>query len=587
MRKHSRRTAILLVVLLFGVGLTAQSQRAPAPSLVFDHTHTYAEVVEYLQAVVAAYPQLTKLHKIGQSYLGKDLLVLELTSHSTGEGALKPGYWVDGNLHAGEVFGGEACLHTIQSLVTGYGKDPAVTSLLDARTFYIMPKLNPDGSDHYITKPDGMRSVVRPFDEDDDGLVDEDPAEDLNGDGYITMMRVRDEQGSRKTSPEDPRLMVPRDRGADPANWKGEWTVYQEGIDNDNDGEFNEDGVGGIDINRNFPDQWQPHPISTYPGPYPLSELESRAVADFMLGLHNLTGSVNYHMAGNVAVFPPSNLHTDPITGDVVRQPFADEQTYKRLGGKAIELINNVKVQTFKIHGASPATWHGSIWGVYVDWQYYTLGIYSFIHEVGIFPGVTDIFPSMGKEIDRLRWSDQNMEGRLFIDWKPFDHPQLGKVEIGGFVSKIYDPRYKTYTNTMTLPGPDYDKLLANHTKWLFYLASQSPLVRIDEVRVTPGEVQSEFAVTASIRNVGSLPTNVTEQALVSGLAKTVKASLELTGASLVGGEPRIDLGHLPGNSPARQVSWRVRATGPKPSATVKAISEKGGTDTRTVNLSR
>jgi hypothetical protein len=81
------------------------------------------------------------------------------------------------------------------------------------------------------------------------------------------------------------------------------------------------------------------------PGPYPLSEKESRAVADFMLSLPNLTGSINYHMSGNVAVYPPSNLRMDPMTGDKVRQPYEDERMYNRLGRKCVEFNDTVKVQ--------------------------------------------------------------------------------------------------------------------------------------------------------------------------------------------------------------------------------------------------
>ena len=105
--------------------------------------------------------------------------------------------------------------------------------------------------------------------------------------------------------------MISATDGTDPSDWKGEWAVYPEGIDSDNDGAYNEDGVGGIDINRNFPENWQPDPISYQPGAYPLSEPESRAVVDFQLKLPNLTGLINYHMSGNVAVFPPSNLRVD------------------------------------------------------------------------------------------------------------------------------------------------------------------------------------------------------------------------------------------------------------------------------------
>lgn len=166
-------------------------------------------------------------------------------------------------------------------------------------------------------------------------------------------MRVADPSGTMKTSPDDPRLMVPLAQGTDPQSWKGEWRVYSEGIDNDGDGRFNEDGVGGIDGNRNFPENWKPDPISTNPGPYPLSEPESRAVVDFHLTLDNLTGAINYHMAGNVAVYPPSNLQLDPLTGDVIRQPFEDGQSYKRLGGKAIELTSRGRPSTIPAWGSS------------------------------------------------------------------------------------------------------------------------------------------------------------------------------------------------------------------------------------------
>jgi hypothetical protein len=565
--------------------LSSYALAAQPPELKFDHIHTFKEVASYLQKIQERYSEIAALHTIGESYLGKDLLVLEITNRSTGPGLEKPGLFIDGNLHSDEVFGGEVCLSTIQTLVTGYGVDPLVTELVDTRVYYIMPKLNPDGSDHAITKPDGLRSVVRPFDDDDDGLDDEDPPEDLNGDGYITRMRVREMNGPQKTSSEDPRLMVPAQQGSEPGDWNGEWRVYTEGIDNDGDGRFNEDGVGGIDINRNFPEQWQPAPISFNPGSYPLSELESRAVADFLLSRPNLTGLINYHMSGNVVVYPPSNLRTDPITGDVVRQPYEDELTYERLGGKADELIEDVKVQVFKIHGASPATWHGSIWGVYVDWVYYRLGIFAWIFEVGVYPGVTDIFPSYGKPIERLRWSDEHMDGRLFLDWQAFDHPQLGKVEIGGFLNKIYDPRHETYTNVMCLPGPDYEKQLADHTKWHLYLMSQSPLVKIKGVEVT-SLAEGLYKVEASVQNDGYLPTHVTQQALGSGTAKTVVASIALEGADVVSGEETIDLGHLPGkSSPPQKPCWVVQARARNPTAVIRAVSEKGGTDRKKIVL--
>lgn len=562
-----------------------------APPIKFDHVHTYAEVVDYLEQVVEAYPQITKLHTIGKSFLGKDLLVLELTNMETGDGISKPGYWIDGNLHAGEVAGGEISLHTIQTLTSEYGKDPKITAILDTKTFYIMPKLNPDGSDHVITKPDGMRSVVRPYDDDGDGVKDEDPGEDLNGDGYITKMRVRDPNGSLRTSPEDSRLMVSVSEGGDPAEWKGEWTVYSEGIDSDNDGRFNEDGVGGIDINRNFPENWQPDPISYQPGPYPLSEPETRAVVDFQLELPNLTGLINYHMSGNVAVYPPSNQRVNPLNGEKVRAPYEDEQMYKRLGGKIKELAkDDVEINVFKIHGASPATWHGSIWGIYADWAYFQQGIFGWIFEFGVYPGTTAALPARPSEIDQLRISDK-MDGKFFVDWQPYDHPQLGQVEIGGFLRKILLPKYGTYTSIMCLPDDRYDRLLQAHTKWHLYLIDQSPLVRVSDATVEQlggGLV----LLQANIENTGPLPTYVSKQALAAEIAQPVRVRIELKNATLVSGGDEIDLGHLEGSMSrsgkrATQVQWVARLDGDdlQPTAVITAISQKGGTAVRHIKL--
>ncbi len=583
------RKSWLAVALFAGVLASPEHARMQtAPRIVFDHTHTFAETAVYLAAVSKAYPEITRLHTIGKSFLGKDLLVLEITNRKTGEAARKPAYWIDGNLHAGEVFGGEATLHTIHTLVTGHGTDATVTRIVDTYAFYIMPKLNPDGADHYITKPDGMRSVVRPFDEDGDGRLDEDPPNDLNGDGYVTMMRVADPNGPMRTSPEDPRLMIAAAQGTDPAAWKGQWRVYTEGIDDDGDGQFNEDGAGGIDINRNFPELWLPPPISFNPGAYPLSEPESRAVADYMMGLRNLSGSINYHMSGNVAVHPPSTLRVDPLTGAEVQPSFSDQQVYRRFGAKAIELNDTAKVQVFKVSGSSPATSHGMIWGTLIDWAYYQLGIFSWIFEVGVLPGAKELFPSRGRDIDQLRWSDENYGGKLFIPWQPYDHPQLGKVEIGGFLGKVYDPRYKTYTNVMMLPGPQYERQLVNHTKWHLYLISQAPLVRVSNLSATGGE-HGYFTVAADISNEGPLPTNVTEQALTANLAKPVLARLSVTGGTLVNQPAIVRLGHLAGQGNASRSSgratWVVRAGAGTPTVTVEAISEKGGTHARAVSV--
>jgi hypothetical protein len=555
-----------------------------AVEMKFDHNHTFSEVVKYLSDLTKAYPKITRLHTIGKSFLGKDLIVLEITNRDTGKGIDKPGYWIDGNLHASEVMGAEVCLRTIQTLITGYGDDPFITDLLDTRTVYIMPKLNPDGSDHYLTQPDSMRSSVRPDDQDGDGRYDEDPGEDLNGDHHLTQMRVKDEKGQYRTSPDDPRLMVRRQEGE-----KGEWSVYSEGIDNDGDGRFNEDGVGGLDINRNWPSRWQQEYVQGGAGLYPLSEPETRAVAEFLLAHRNVTGLINHHMSGNFLYRPPTNRKFDPFSGEEVPFPREDEAIFEIFGNKYTEIINGQPVMAVLGRGAPPR--EGAIFGVMIGWAYDHYGVFSWVPEMGSLTPFCD-YDKNGRvtEEEQLKWNDTEMDGKIFADWTPFDHPQLGQVEIGGFVRKYYDDQRGSYTNIMCTPGKEFDDFLKKHTEWNLYLISKSPLVRITDVSVVPGEA-GYFKVVASVQNQGFIPTNVTEQAIRNQTAKSVKVSIVLDGATLEMGKNEVDVGHLSGTAssldpPIHQVEWMIKAskkgTG---SAVIKVVSEKGGMDTRKINL--
>ena len=367
---NGRRLLMAVPLLTLVLSLSAVPAGAQAPELRFDHNHTYAEVVDYLEGVVRAHPGIARIHTIGQSFQGRDLLVLEITNQETGDDLAKPGFWIDGNLHAGEVMGAEVTLKNIDVLVRGYGSDPFITDLVDTRVIYLMPKLNPDGSEHYLHNPDGLRSSVRPHDSDQDGALDEDPPEDLNGDGYILQMRVRDPMGSMKTSSEDPRLMVGAEVGE-----AGEWRVYSEGIDNDGDGRFNEDGVGGLDINRNWPGQWQQEHVQGGAGRYPLSEPETRAVAEFLFAHPNVTGLINHHMAGNFVYRPPTARHFDPVTGEEVPMSRADEAVFRFFGNKYTELINGQEV--VPVFGRSGPPRYGALWGVMIGWAYDHLGIDS------------------------------------------------------------------------------------------------------------------------------------------------------------------------------------------------------------------
>jgi hypothetical protein len=296
-------------------------------------------------------------------------------------------------------------------------------------------------------------------------------------------------------------------------------------------------------------------------------------------------------MAGNYLYRPPNNRHFNPITGEEEPFPPEDEAIYQVFGNKYSEIINKQPVKISMGQGGPPR--NGANWGIMVGWAFDHYGVFSWVPEIGSYQPFCD-YDKDGKatEIERLRWNDEEWGGKIFVDWKPYNHPQLGKVEIGGFVRKLYNPKYKTYTNLMCYPGPVFEDFLVKHTKWNLYLVSMSPYVRIIDVEVTPGEA-GYFKIAAKIQNQGFLPTNVTQQAVRNRTAKTVKATISLAGATLVMGKARVDVGHLRGHtprssSPVQTVEWMVKASSKKaPTAVINVISEKGGTHTKKLTLTK
>ena len=284
---------------------TAQSSSLVSPDgeIDWNRFYTAAETNQILRELHAMYPGLTELHQVGESYYGQPLMLITITNEATGPAAEKPALYVDGGIHAGELTGSAVATHVIGHLLNGYGNDPQVTTLLDTRAFYVRPKFNPDGSDLALIDDQSLRSTPHPFDEDEDGTADEDPPEDLDGDGWITQIRVPDPDGIWVADPSDDRIMV-RDPELQRAGLR--YSTMREGVDNDGDGEINEDGLGGLDMNRNFPRNWERVHLQPGAGDYPLSEPETRAAAAFINAHRNITGIVHGHTAGGFVYRLPS-----------------------------------------------------------------------------------------------------------------------------------------------------------------------------------------------------------------------------------------------------------------------------------------
>ena len=250
-----KKMFILVIVVLAATAASGQADKIIVP-LRFDRYYTLEQVYEAARAANTAFPEMTKLEEVGRSEEGRPLYALTINNPKTGLALSKPGIYLDGNIHGNEIQGGEICLYLLDYLLGNYGKNKDVTELIDKKVFYIVPVVNPDGRWHFFNDantPSSNRSVRIPLDDDKDGLIDEDPPEDLDGDGSITTMRKKDLFGEYKTDPEDARLMVRVKPGE-----TGEWTTLGgEGTDNDGDGLINEDAEGYVDGNRQWGFDWR------------------------------------------------------------------------------------------------------------------------------------------------------------------------------------------------------------------------------------------------------------------------------------------------------------------------------------------
>jgi hypothetical protein len=285
--------------------------------LRFDRYYTYEQLGEALRALHAAYPDLTTIESVGRSEEGRDIWAMTVNNPKTGAAADKPGVYVDGNIHGNEIQAGEVCLAVLNRLLTGYGKNEQISKLVDRNVFYVIPSVNVDGRFHFFNDPndpDSNRSIRIPKDDDRDGLVDEDGADDLDGDGNICTMRRKDPFGQYKSDPEDPRLMVRVKPGE-----KGEWTLLgAEGIDNDGDGKLNEDGEGYLDGNRNWGINWAPPYVQSGSGEYPFEASGMRAIAKFLTDRRNIIVVFAFHNNGGMYLRGPSTKAEEPLNASDV-----------------------------------------------------------------------------------------------------------------------------------------------------------------------------------------------------------------------------------------------------------------------------
>jgi murein tripeptide amidase MpaA len=541
------------------------------PQVRFDTYYRYDELTRILHAFAEEYPHLVRIESIGKSYEGRDIWLLTVTNFATGPADEKPALWVDGNIHASEVSPSAACLYLIHRLTREYGSHEKITRCLDTRAFYVCPRVNPDGAEWALAdKPKIIRSSTRPYPYDEDpigGLV----TEDIDGDGRMLMMRIPDPNGNWKKHPDEPRLMIRRD----PDEVGGEYyRILPEGrFDEPFDPAILtiQPKKEGLDLNRNFPAHWRQEYEQDGAGPYPTSEPEVRAIVDFIAKHPNITGGVTFHTWSGVLLRPYSHQPDDAF-------PAEDLWTYQKIGAKGTEITGYPNISVYHDFKYHPKEY---ISGVFDDWMYDHMGVFAWTVEIWSpqrQAGITDYkFIDWYREhpveddLKLLKWSDEALGGRGYVDWYPFEHPQLGKVELGG-----WDMLY-AWRN----PPPEFlEKEVALFPDWLVWHLLISPKLAVYEATVEPlGDAL--YKVRLVVQNTGWLPTYITKKALEKKLVRGVIAEIELPdGATLQLGKPREELGQLEGRAykPSAANVWNADPTDDRAKVEWVVHAPQGGT---------
>jgi hypothetical protein len=392
--------------------------------------------------------------------------------------------------------------------------------------------------------------------------MNEDPYDDLDGNGKITMMRIESPIGEYKIHPDNARVLVKADLNK---GEKGMYRVLTEGIDNDKDGSFNEDGEGGVWFNKNLTYR---HPSFTPgSGEFAVSEPEVRALLDTLHGLFNVFAVVSYSSNNNLSA--PVSFNSQAAATRIPGSWMEDDV-------KVNVMVSDLYNKVTKTKDAPKSTAAG---GDFLSWAYYHYARYSFST-----PGwwVPKFVPDTSKKekplsvddatANYMLWVQKKGITNTFTDWKPISHPDFPgqKVEVGGL-----DP--------FVLINPPYnmvDSIAIKQTDFLVKLAALQPQIDIANVQ-TEKLGNGLTRITIDVMNKGALPSH-SKLGERSIWIKRVNVKLNTSGnQSVISGRKIQLLNTLDGYS-SQKLTWLVKGSG---KLSIEAGSPTTGFKTVDVNL--
>lgn len=613
---------------LFGA-LTALTLVPPSFSQAVPGYVSFSDGEKRLVELARENSSWIRISAIGNSSGGKKLHLLTVAAPGKVKPELRPAVFVGANLVGFHNAGTQAAVAFLEKLVTKKD-DAAVKALLETRTFYVAPMLNPDAHDGLFQGPKYRRSLnAEKLDRDLDGLVGEDGPNDLNNDGKITMMRIADPAGEWIIDEKDSRLM----RRADPLKGeKGKFKLIAEGIDDDKDGQYNEDPAGGYRPDRNFAHAWnEADPES---GPWPSAQPESRAIMDFLIQHRNVAIAVVFGPANNLLEMPrgtggrtgdigsmkltvPPNIAN--FTGLDANKEYTVDEVYEVLKDSPMARAQGglTKEAVVQLLGGGPATAPDaedlkfyqsfaddykklldkagldnkrrggqSAPGGLQNWLYYHYSTLAIELDVWGIPKKAAAKPAgdaprpaaanggsqTSPDEDTVAYVDASAKDGI-VAWTPVTLPDGTKAEVGGV-----DPFLAVAPNEAELK-----KAVDVHADAVIFMAGKLAQVAIADVQVK-ALGSGIYEVNATAVNDGFLPTATRLQVRTRSY---LPARLTITlpsGASLVQGNNRSANERINGSGGTSKATWMVSAT-PGAKITVSILTQNAGEDRREVVL--
>ena len=496
--------------------------------LRFDRYYDYEEVIEARKALHDSFPGMTSLDIVGKSEEGREIYALTINNPATGDEADKPGVYVDGNIHGNEIQAGEVCLYYANMLLTRYSENETIKKAVDRNTHYIIPVVNVDGRYHFFKNaqtPSSSRSIRVPKDDDGDGLIDEDFPDDLDADGNICQMRIKDPYGQYKPDPEDPRIMIRVKPGE-----KGTYSILgYEGIDNDNDGKLNEDAEGYLDPNRNWGHNWLPPYAQRGAGNFPLSGVGLKAIEEYLAARNNIIIGFAFHNSGGMWLRVPAEKSVRIYPSDIA--------SYDVIGKEALKITPGYVYQ--------PSYDLYPTYGDFDSHLYFVHGALAFCGELFMreqesydekSSGSSDSKSDWNKKSatqrnrELLKFNDNVAQGELYKEWSKFNHPHYGEIEIGGWVKM-----------SSRLPHPFMlPELVHRNASVVLLSATETPEIGIDVFEIKKLN-RNLSRVRVRLENKKGLPA-MTAYAFNKNLYS--KDMLKVTGGKVIAGGKITDLRH-------------------------------------------